>query len=45
MQIDKIYTFVNECNFDKIAFMVDLRIYIKTNEMLNIAPCQKNCLM
>ena len=32
MQIDKLYTFVvNEWNFDKIAFLIDLKIDIRTN--------------
>ena len=34
MQLDKFHTFVNEWNFDKMAFMVDLRIEIKIKEML-----------
>ena len=43
MQIDKPHTFVNEWNFDKVSFMVDLRIDIKTKETLNITPSQKSC--
>ena len=40
MQIDKLPTFVNESswNFDKIVFMVDIRIIIRTKEMLKITP-------
>ena len=35
----------SECLFDKMAFMVDLRIDIKTKKMLNIAPSQKSCVI
>ena len=45
MQINKLDTFVNEWNFDKMSFMVDLRIDIKTKEMLNITPCKKCCFI
>ena len=31
------------CNFDKMAFMVDLRIDIRSKEILNITLCQKCC--
>ena len=43
MQIEKLHTFVNEGNLDEISFMVDLRIDIKTKEMLNIIPSQNSC--
>ena len=36
MWINKLNTFVNEWNFDKMTFMVDLRNDIRTKEMLNI---------
>ena len=39
----KRHTFVNEGNFDNMAFMVDLRFDIRTKEMLNITPCKKCC--
>ena len=39
MKINKLLTFVNVWNFDKMSFMVDLRIDIRTEEMLNITPC------
>ena len=45
MQIHKFYAFCIECNFDKMMFMVDLRIDIKTKKMLNIAPRQKSCVI
>ena len=32
--MNKLHTFVNEWNFDKMSFMVDLRIDIRTKEML-----------
>ena len=35
---NKLNTFVNEWNFDKMPFMIDLRIDIRTKEMLNITP-------
>ena len=45
MQIDKLHTFVDEWNFDKMSFMVDLRIDIRTKKMLNITPSQKSCFI
>ena len=39
------FGFVNERNFDKILFMVDLRIDIRTKEMLKITPCTKCCFL
>ena len=45
MQIDQLHTFVNEWNFDKMLFMVDLRIDIRTKEMLNLTPSHKSCLI
>ena len=45
MQIDKLHTFVNEWNFDKMVFMVDLNIDIRTKVMLNITPCRKSCVI
>ena len=42
MLINKLNTFVNERNFDKMSFMVDLRIDI---EMLNILPCKECCFI
>ena len=39
MYINKLHTFVNEWNFDKMSFMVDLRIDMRTKEMMNITPC------
>ena len=45
MQINKPHTFVNEWNFNKMSFMVDLRIDVWTKEMLNITPCQKCCFI
>ena len=43
MQIDKLNTFVNEWNFDKMSLMFDLRTDIRTMEMLNITPRLKDC--
>ena len=43
--IYKLHTFVNERNFDIMSFMDDLRINIRTKEMLNITPCQKCCFI
>ena len=40
MQIDELHTFVNELSFDKMTFMVDSRIHIRTKDILNITPCQ-----
>ena len=37
--------FVNEWNLDKMPVMVDLRIDIRTKEMLNITPSQKCCFI
>ena len=45
MLINKFNTFVNEWNFDKMLFMVDLRIDKRTKEMLNITPCKKCCFI
>ena len=45
MLINKLNTFVNERNFDKMSLMVDLRIDIKTKEMLNILPCKECCFI
>ena len=45
MQINKLNTFVNEWKLDKMSFMVDLRIDIKTKEMLNITPCNECCFI
>ena len=45
MQIDKLHTFVNEWNFDKMSFIVDLRIDIRTKEMLNITPRQQSYII
>ena len=42
MQIDKLYTFVNEWNIYRMSFMVDLRIDLRTKEMLSITPSQKD---
>ena len=36
MQIEKLQTFVNEWNYNKMAFIDDLRIDIRTKQMLNI---------
>ena len=44
MQIDQFYAFVNEWNFDKIAFLIHLKIDIRNNKMLNIMPSQKSCV-
>ena len=41
MYINKLNTFVNGWNFDKMSFMVDLRIDIRTKEMLSTTPCKK----
>ena len=43
--MNKLHIFVNEWNFDKISFMVDLRIDIRTKEMLNITLCKKCCVI
>ena len=45
MLINKLHTFVNEWKFDKMLIMVDLRIDIRTKEMLNITPCKKCCFI
>ena len=45
MKINKLNTFVNKWNFDKMSFMVDLRIDIRTKEMLNITPCKESCFI
>ena len=45
MSINKLNTFANEWNFDQMLFMVDLRINIRTKEMLNITPCKKCCFI
>ena len=45
MQINRLNTFVNEWNFDKMSFMVDLRIDIRTWEMLTITSCKKCCFI
>ena len=42
MQIDKLDNFVNESNFDKMSFIVDLRIDKKNKEMFHITPSQKS---
>ena len=39
MQNDKLYTCVHEWNFDKMSFMVDLKIDKR------IAPSQKSCFI
>ena len=44
MKINKFQTFVKE-NFDKMSFMVDLRIDIRTKEVLNITPSKKCCFI
>ena len=43
--INNLHTFVNERNFNKMSFMVALKIDIRTKEMLNITPCQKCCFV
>ena len=45
MSINKLHTFVNEWNYDKMSFMVDPRIDIRTKELLNITPCKKCCFI
>ena len=45
MSINKLHTFVNEWNYDKMSFMVDPRIDIRTKEVLNITPCKKCCFI
>ena len=45
MQMDKLHTFLMNGTFYKMAFMVDLRIDIRTKEMLNITPYQKSCVI
>ena len=45
MQIKKLQAFVNESNYDKMAFMVDHRIVIKTKEMWKITSCQNSCFI
>ena len=45
MQMDKLYAFVNEWNFDKIAFLIDLKNDIRTNNMLIIIHCQNSCVI
>ena len=44
MPIDKFHIFFNKWNFDKMEFMVDLRIDIRTKKMLDITPSQKAAL-
>ena len=45
MQNDKLYTFVNEWELDKMPFMAGLRIDRRTKEMLNITSSQKTCVI
>ena len=45
MSINKLHTFVNEWNYDKMSFTVDPRIDIRTKEVLNITPCKKCCFI
>ena len=41
--IDKLHTFVNEWNLGKMSLIVDLRIDIKTKELMDITLSQKSC--
>ena len=45
LQINKLHTFVNEWNFDKMSFKNYLEIDIRTMEILNITPSQKSCFI
>ena len=44
-KFNQLHAFVNEWNFVKKTLMIDLRIYIRTKEMLNITLSQQSCLM
>ena len=44
MWINKLQPFVNEWNFDRMSFMVDLKIDTRTKEMLNVTPCKRTAL-